>query len=43
MKVLATGGLATLFNEATSIIEYVDQELTTYGLFEIYAANTDSK
>ncbi len=43
MKVLATGGLATLFNEATTIIEYVDQELTTYGLFEIYSANTDSK
>jgi type III pantothenate kinase len=39
MKVLATGGLAPLFNEATSIIEYVDQELTTYGLFEIYSAN----
>ncbi len=40
MKVLATGGLAPLFNEATDIIEYVDQELTTYGLFEIYSANT---
>jgi len=43
MKVLATGGLAPLFNEATNVIEYVDQELTTYGLFEIYAANTDNK
>lgn len=41
MKVLATGGLAPLFNEATDIIEYVDQELTTYGLFEIYSANTE--
>jgi len=40
MKVLATGGLATLFNEASSVIEFVDQELTTYGLFEIYSANT---
>jgi type III pantothenate kinase len=39
MKVLATGGLAPLFNEATDIIEFVDQELTTYGLFEIYWAN----
>ncbi|MDG1437503.1 MAG: type III pantothenate kinase [Emcibacteraceae bacterium] len=39
MKVLATGGLATLFNEATDVIEIVDQELTTYGLFEIYWAN----
>lgn len=41
MKVLATGGLAPLFNEASSIIEHVDQELTTYGLFEIYTANVD--
>lgn len=40
MKVLATGGLATLFNEASPTIELVDQELTTYGLFEIYSANT---
>ena len=39
MKVLATGGLATLFNEATDVIEIVDQELTTYGLFEIYWSN----
>lgn len=43
MKVLATGGLAPLFNEATNIIEYVDQELTTYGLFEIYTANIEKK
>ncbi|MBL4603617.1 MAG: type III pantothenate kinase [Emcibacteraceae bacterium] len=41
MKVLATGGLATLFNEATDVIEIVDQELTTYGLFEIYSSNVD--
>lgn len=40
MKILATGGLAPLFNEASDVIEYVDQELTTYGLFEIYSANT---
>lgn len=43
MKVLATGGLAPLFNESTSVIEYVDQELTTYGLFEIYTANTEKR
>lgn len=43
MKVLATGGLAPLFSEASAIIEYVDQELTTYGLFEIYTANTEKK
>lgn len=42
MKVLATGGLAPLFNEASNIIEYVDQELTTYGLFEIYTTNIEN-
>ena len=41
MKVLATGGLAPLFNEASDVIEYVDQELTTYGLCEIYSSNID--
>jgi len=39
MKVLATGGLAPLFDEEISEIETVDQELTTYGLFEIYSRN----
>tara|TARA_R110002096_G_scaffold342687_3_gene535697 strand:+ start:15252 stop:16028 length:777 start_codon:yes stop_codon:yes gene_type:complete len=43
MKVLATGGLAPLFNEASNIIEYVDQELTTYGLFEIYTTNVEKQ
>jgi len=39
IKVLATGGLAPLFNEEIDDIEVVDQELTTYGLFEIYNQN----
>lgn len=39
MKVLATGGLAPLFNDEVEVIEIVDQELTTYGLFEIYNRN----
>ncbi len=39
MKVLATGGLAPLFMDAVTDIEVVDQELTTYGLFEIYSQN----
>ena len=39
MKVLATGGLAPLFNGEVEDIEVVDQELTTYGLFEIYSRN----
>lgn len=39
MKVLATGGLAPLFKGEIDDIEIVDQELTTYGLFEIYSRN----
>ncbi len=39
IKVLATGGLAPLFNDEVDDIEVVDQELTTYGLFEIYNRN----
>jgi len=39
MKILATGGLAPLFNEEIEDIEIVDQELTTDGLFEIYSRN----
>lgn len=39
MKVLATGGLAPLFSDEIDQIETVDQELTTYGLFEIYNRN----
>lgn len=40
MKVIATGGLAPLFKEATPIIEAVDGDLTLRGLAMIYAANT---
>lgn len=40
IKILATGGLAPLFNDEVSAIEIVDQELTTYGLFEIYRRNS---
>ncbi|HEY8351500.1 MAG TPA: type III pantothenate kinase [Sphingomonadales bacterium] len=39
MKVIATGGLATLFGAATPIINEVDQELTIRGLYMIYKAN----
>ncbi len=43
MKVLATGGLAPLFNDEVAEITIVDQELTTYGLFEIYRRNIKEK
>jgi type III pantothenate kinase len=39
MTVMATGGLAPLFRDEVVDIEIVDQELTTYGLFEIYSRN----
>jgi type III pantothenate kinase len=42
MKVIATGGLAPLFRDATIVIEFVDQELTIAGLFDIYELNRNS-
>ncbi|MDA8048653.1 MAG: type III pantothenate kinase [Rhodospirillales bacterium] len=39
LKVLATGGLAPLFAEATSLIERVDLELTLHGLRLLAARN----
>lgn len=41
MKAIATGGLAPLFRDEVPDMEIVDQELTTYGLFEIYRRNVD--
>ncbi|MEX1146994.1 MAG: type III pantothenate kinase [Sphingomonadales bacterium] len=39
MKVIATGGLAPLFDRATDLIDVVDQDLTIKGLFRIYDEN----
>ncbi len=39
MTVIATGGLASLFKNATNIIEHVDQDLTIRGLREIHQKN----
>ncbi|HJN25826.1 MAG TPA: type III pantothenate kinase [Rhodospirillales bacterium] len=39
MKVIATGGLAPLFAEATDEIECADGELTLRGLYAIYKRN----
>ncbi len=39
MKVIATGGLAPLFAEATDEIECADGELTLRGLYAIYERN----
>jgi type III pantothenate kinase len=39
MKVIATGGLASIFDNATSAIEIVDRDLTIRGLLEIYQRN----
>ncbi len=40
MKVVATGGLAPLFAEATDAIDHLDIELTLRGLNAIYRRNT---
>lgn len=39
MKVVATGGLADLFAEKTSIIEHTDRSLTVRGLVNIHRLN----
>jgi type III pantothenate kinase len=39
VTVIATGGLATLFNRHTSAIDYVDGDLTIRGLVRIHALN----
>lgn len=39
MTVIATGGLAPLFIEATEAIHHLDQDLTLRGLVEIYRRN----
>ncbi len=39
MKVVATGGLAPLFAEATACIDEIDQDLTLRGLLAVYRAN----
>lgn len=38
-KVLATGGLAPLFFEATDAIEHLEMDLTIFGLQQIYKIN----
>jgi type III pantothenate kinase len=39
MTVIATGGLASLFNKASEAIEHVDPDLTMRGLLEIWRRN----
>ncbi len=42
MKVIATGGLASLFARATASIDEVDQDLTLRGLLAIHRANREA-
>ena len=42
MKVVATGGLASLFSRATDSIDAVDPDLTLRGLLAIYRANREA-
>jgi len=43
MTIIATGGLAPLFTEATSVIEHLDLDLTLDGLVEIHRRNRARK
>ena len=40
LKVIATGGLASIFADRTDMIDHVNDELTLEGLREIYKRNT---
>lgn len=42
MTVVATGGLAPLFAEATTVIQHLDFDLTLRGLLQIYRLNRPS-
>ncbi|NKB57064.1 MAG: type III pantothenate kinase [Alphaproteobacteria bacterium] len=42
MKVVATGGLASLFAEATDVIDHTDRELTIRGLLEVFQRNSNA-
>ena len=39
MKVIATGGVASLFEGASSTIDVFDHDLTSQGLLEIFKRN----
>ena len=39
MKIVATGGLAPVFQAGTDLIEHEDPDLTIRGLVEIYRYN----
>jgi len=39
MRVVATGGLSSLFADATGTIDYVDKDLTLRGLLEVHRRN----
>lgn len=43
MKVVATGGLAPLFAEATDCIDEIDSDITMRGLCAIYRANVGAR
>lgn len=42
MKVIATGGLASLFTDATCAIDQAEPDLTLRGLAEVYRLNRNT-
>ncbi len=41
MKVIATGGLASLYSKATPLIEHLEPDLTIFGLKDLYRLNQE--
>jgi type III pantothenate kinase len=43
MTVIATGGLASIFQRSVNLIDHADSDLTVRGLILIHARNTKAK
>jgi type III pantothenate kinase len=43
LKVIATGGVASLFEGASETIDHFDQSLMEVGLLEVYRRNVETR
>lgn len=39
MKIISTGGLSTLFERGTNVIDHIDLDLTLHGLYLVDQTN----
>jgi len=43
LKVIATGGLVSLLQSVSTKIDYIEDNLTLYGIFELGNKNTEDR